>query len=91
VLTQIGPDAAGCDVAMKLAIVVDGIDRPVPFGDDVTLRAQWIDGHTLETIVRRGDQMMWRATYQVSSDGQSLVISSAERVVRFERVQIEQQ
>ena len=89
VLTQIGPDAAGCDVAMKVAIQVDGLEHPVPFGDHVTLRATWIDGHTLETIARRGEQMVWQATYEVSSDRQSLVVSSAERVVRFERVAVE--
>ena len=89
VLTQIGPDAAGCDVAMKVAIHVDGTERPVPFGDHVTLRARWIDTNTLETIARRGEQMVWRATYRVSDDGQSLVVSSAERLVRFERVQPE--
>ena len=89
VLTQIGPDAAGCDVAMKVTIHVDGVDHAVPFGDSVTLRANWIDGRTLETIARRGDQTTWRATYEVSPDGQSLVVSSAERIVRFERVQVE--
>ena len=89
VLTQIGPDDAGCDVAMKVAIQVDGVDHPVPFGDNVTLRASWIDGQTLETIARRGEQLAWRATYTVSDDGQALVISSAERLVRFERVTLE--
>ena len=89
VLTQIGPDDAGCDVAMKVAIHVDGVDHPVPFGDNVTLRASWIDAQTLETIARRGEQLAWQATYTVSDDGQSLVISSAERLVRFERVPLE--
>ena len=89
VLTQIGPGDAGCDVAMKVAIHVDGVDHPVPFGDNVTLRASWIDAQTLETIARRDEQLAWRATYTVSDDGQSLVISSAERLVRFERVHVE--
>jgi len=86
VLTQIGQDAAGSDVAMKTTIHVDGVDHRVPFGDNVTLRAAWLDAQTLETIARRGEELLWHATYEVSSDGQSLVVSSAERVVRFERV-----
>jgi hypothetical protein len=89
VLTQIGPDGTGRDVAMKMAIHVDGDEHPVPFGDDVTLRATWVDVHTLETIVRRGDQMAWRATYEVSADGRSLAVASSEQLVRFERVQAE--
>jgi hypothetical protein len=74
---------------MKVTIHVDGADHPVPFGDNVTLRASWIDDRTLETIARRGEQLAWQATYTVSDDGQSLVISSAERLVRFERVPVE--
>ena len=89
VLTQIGSDGAGDDVAMKVTIHVDGVDHAVPFGDSVTLRASWIDGQTLETVASRGKQTTWRATYGVSPDGQSLVVSSAERIVRFERVQVE--
>jgi hypothetical protein len=89
VLTQIAPDDKGSDVAMKTTISVDGVDHPVPFGDNVTLRATWLDGQTLETLARRGEQMVWHATYEVSRDGRSLVVSSAERVVRFARVAVE--
>jgi hypothetical protein len=86
ILTQIAADPAGRDLATKMAIRIDGLDHPVQFGNDLTLQAAWTDGRTLETIVKHGDQIVARGTYAVAADGQSLVVSTAERLVVFERV-----
>ena len=86
ILTQIAADPAGRDLATKMAIQIDGLDHPVQFGNDLMLQATWTDVRTLETIVKHGDQIVARGTYEVAADGQSLVVSTAERLVVFERV-----
>ena len=85
-LTQIAADPAGRDVATKLVIQIDGLDHPIPFGNDLTLQASWTDCRTLETIVKHGDQTVARGTYEVAADGRSLVVSTPDRLVVFERV-----
>jgi hypothetical protein len=86
ILTQIAADAAGRDLATKMAIQMDGLDHPIQFGNDLTLQATWTDVLTLETIVKHGDQIVAKGTYEVAADGQSLVVSTPERFVVFERV-----
>ena len=86
VLTQIGADPAGRDLATKMAIQIDGLDHPIQFGQDLTLQATWIDVRTLETIVKQGDQIVAKGTYEVAADGQSLAVSTAEQRVVFGRV-----
>jgi hypothetical protein len=86
ILTQIAADPAGRDLATKMAIQMDGLDHPIQFGSDLTLQATWTDALTLETIVKHGDQTVAKGTYEVAADGQSLVVSTPERLVVFERV-----
>ena len=86
VLTQIAADPAGRDMATKMTIQIDGLDHPIPFGNDLTLQGTWTDMRTLETIVKQGDQIVARGTYEVAADGQSLIVSMPERLVVFERV-----
>jgi len=86
VLTQIAADPAGRDLATKMVIQIDGLDHPIQFGNDLTLQARWTDVRTLETIVKHGDQIVAKGTYEVAADGQSLVVSTPERLVVFERV-----
>jgi hypothetical protein len=86
ILTQIAADPAGRDLATKIAIQVDGLDHPIQFGNDLTLQASWTDVRTLETIVKHGDQTVAKGTYEVAADGQSLVVSTPDRLVVFERV-----
>ena len=86
VLTQIAADPAGRDVATKMAIQIDGLDHPIPFGNDLTLQAWWGNERTLETIIKHGDQAVGKGTYEVAANGQSLVVSTPDRLVVFERV-----
>jgi hypothetical protein len=85
-LTQIAADPAGRDLATKMAIQIDGLDHPIQFGNDLTLQATWTGVRTLETIVKHGDQIVATGTYEVAADGQSLVVSTPERLIVFERV-----
>ena len=82
-LTQIAADPAGRESAMKMAIHVDGQDHPVQFGNELVLRARWTDVRTLETIVKHGEQIVSKGTYEVSADGQSLVVSTGRATRRL--------
>lgn len=86
ILTQIAADLAGHDIATKMAIKTDGLDHPIQFGDELTLQATWRGARTLETIVKQRDQIVATGTYEVAADGQSLVVSTSERRVVFQRV-----
>jgi hypothetical protein len=85
-LTQIAVDPAGRELAMKMAIHVDGQDHPVQFGSELVLRARWTGVRTLETIVKHGENIVSKGTYEVSADGQTLVVSTTEQRVVFKRV-----
>jgi len=86
IVTQIAADSAGRDIATKMAIKADGIDHPILFGDALTLQATWSDARTLETIVKHRDQIVGAGTYEVAADGRSLVLSTPEQRIVFERV-----
>jgi hypothetical protein len=86
ILTQIAADPAGRDVATKMAIQIDGLDHPIQFGNSLTLQAWWTNERTLETIIKHGDQAVAKGTYEVAANGQSLVVSTPDRLVVFERV-----
>jgi len=85
-LTQIVVDSAGRQSATKTAIQADGQDHPVQFGHELMLQATWTDARTLELIFKHADAIVSQWRYEVSVDGQSLVASTAEQVVSFERV-----
>ena len=85
-LTHIEADPAGHESAMKMAFPVDGQDHPVEFRDDLVLRATWTDNRALEIIARHGELIVFQAKYEMSADGRSLVVSTAEQLTVFERV-----
>jgi hypothetical protein len=85
-LTQIVVDPSGRESAMKMAIQADGQDHPVQFGNELVLQARWTDVGILETIVKHGERIVGKGTYEVSADGQSLVVSTSEHLVVFKRV-----
>jgi hypothetical protein len=85
-LTQIAADAAGRESAVKMAIQIDGQDHPIKFGNDLVLRAKWTELGALETIVKQGERIVGKGMYEVSADGQSLIVSTAEHTVVFARV-----
>ena len=85
-LTQIAADPAGRESAMKMTIQADGQEHPVQFGNELMLQARWTDVRTLETIVKQGERIVGKGTYELSADEQSLVVSTADQRVVFERV-----
>lgn len=85
-LTHIEADPEGHESAMKMAFPVDGQDHPVRFRDDLMLRATWTDNRALEIIARHGELIVFQAKYEMSADGRSLVVSTAEQLTVFERV-----
>jgi hypothetical protein len=87
VLTQLSENAGGKDVATKLSIRIDGRDHAIPFGESLTLRGSWSGPRTLETIVMHGEQVVAHAHYEVANDGQSLVVSTCDQRLVFDRVE----
>jgi hypothetical protein len=85
-LTQIVVDPTGQQSAMKMAIHANGKAHPVQFGHELLLQARWTDARTLEMILKRGETIVSKGKYEVSADGQSLMVSTTDQVVVFERV-----
>ena len=85
-LTQIVVDPAGRQSATKTAIQADGQDHPSQFGNELMLQARWTDVRTLELIFKHAETIVSKWTYEVSVDGQSLIVSTTDQVVIFERV-----
>jgi hypothetical protein len=85
-LTQIVVDPAGRQSATKTAI--QAMVRIIQFssGMKLMLQATWTDARTLELIFKHADAIVSQWKYEVSVDGQSLMASTAEHVVSFERV-----
>ena len=85
-LTHIAADPAGRASAMKMTIQADGQEHPAQFGNELMVQARWIEVRTLETIVKHGERIVSKGTYELSADGQSLVVSTADQRLVFERV-----
>ena len=85
-LTQTVVDPAGRQTATKTAVQADGQDHPSEFGDELVLQARWTDVRTLEMIFKHAETIASKWTYEVSLDGQSLIVSTTEQVVIFKRV-----
>ena len=85
-LTHVEADPAGHESAMRMAFPVDGRDHPVQFSADLVLRATWTDIRVLEIIARHGERIVFKATYEMSADGRSLIVSTPEQLTVFERV-----
>ncbi len=85
-LTQIAADRAGRESAMKMTVQADGQERPAQFGNELMLQARWTDARTLETIIKQGERIISKGTYEVSADGRSLVVSTVDQRVVFDRL-----
>ena len=85
-LTQIVIDSTGRHSATKTVIQADGQDHSAEFGEGLVLQATWTNDRTLELIFKRAETIVSKWTYEVSVDGQSLIVSTTDQVVIFERV-----
>jgi hypothetical protein len=85
-LTQIAVNPAGRQSAIKTAIQIDGQDHPIQFGHQLVVQAKWSGPRTLEVMFKHRGTIVSTWTYEVSADGESLVVSTTDEVVIFERV-----
>jgi hypothetical protein len=86
-LTQIVIESTGRQSATRTVIQADGRDHSAEFGDALVLQATWTNDRTLELIFKHAEAVVSKWTYEVSVGGQSLVVSTTEHVVVFERVE----
>ena len=86
-LTQIVIESTGRQSATRTVIQADGRDHAAEFGDALVLQATWTNDRTLELIFKDAEAVVSKWTYEVSVGGQSLVVSTTEHVVVFERVE----
>lgn len=71
--------------AVRVSIRADGHEHPLEPGSAEVLRARWISLRLLELILARGSEIVGRGQYEVSETGTVLIVSTADRVVVFER------
>jgi hypothetical protein len=85
-ITDVVVDEAGREEGRTNSLHVDGIERPVEHG--CTLTASWRGTRALEVVVNKGAEVVGRASYRVSADGQVLTTSDlhGEQVIVLDRV-----
>ena len=86
-LTQIVIDATGRHSAMKTVIRADGQEHSAEFGDELVLQAAWTNERTLELTFKHAERTVSEWAYSASADGHSMVVSTTEQVVVFERIE----
>ena len=85
-LTQVATDATGQAVAVTTTICADGHEHPAPFGDDVRLSAPWTTSRVLEATFKTNQRTLGSWSYEVSPDGESLVIATTGERIVFRRL-----
>ena len=76
-------DALGREDLGLNTIVADGIERVHDHGHRMTVR--WADPRTLEVMTRHAELPAKGATYEVSPDGRTLIVSTVDQRLVFER------
>ena len=82
--TNVVVDTSGHEERGTHTILVDGSAHP-PGDTGRALIARWLGSHVLEAVEAKDGQVVGRGTYEVSADGATMTISSAEQVVVLER------
>src|SRR5262245_26370654 len=75
-ITDAVVDATGREERHVNSIRADGQEHVAASGNGYSLTATWLDRHTLETVGRKGGQVIGSARYTVSADGRILTISA---------------
>ena len=85
-ITDVFVDDAGREERGTNTVHADGVERIAEYGYAVT--AAWRGPRRLEVIVKKSEDIVGRATYDVSSDGQVLTTSdlTGEQVIVLNRV-----
>ena len=62
-------------------------DHSAESGDVLVLQAAWTNERTLGLIFKHAERTVSEWAYSVSADGHSMVVSTTEQVVVFERIE----
>lgn len=87
-ITNSGLNAAGQEEKGVNTFQTDGKEHPFDRNPNVLIMARWVNPLVLETIAKKDGQVIGRATYEVSSDGQTLtakIVYDYEQVIVFDR------
>lgn len=94
-LTQAGVNMSGKPESSTLALQADGEEHALsPQAPGMVVVTRWIGPHVLETIGKRGADVVGRGTYEVAADGRTLTASVSgidaagaafEQVIVFDR------
>jgi len=94
-MTYTGVNAAGKEESSALVFYPDGKEHPVsPQATGVMMLCNWAGTHRLDTEARKGDAILGRGSYEVSSDGRALTATLSgidasgaafEQVIVFDR------
>lgn len=94
-LTQAGVNMSGKEESSTLTLDADGEEHAVsPQAPGIVVVSKWIGTHVLETIGKRGSDIVGRGTYEVSPDGRTLTATVSgvdgkgaafEQVIVFDR------
>ena len=84
-IAQVFVDPSGHEVGGRLTIQADGSEHPSEYGNGHSLRARWIDSHVLEAVDLKDGEILGRGTYEVSSDGMTLIVSTNEQRIVLDR------
>jgi len=85
-LNQVATDTTGREIAITTTICPDGLEHPVPFGEGVRLKAFWTTSLILEATFTTSERTISRWSYEVSSDGSSLIVATATDRIVFKRL-----
>jgi hypothetical protein len=85
-LNQVATDTTGSEIAITTTICPDGLEHPVPFGEGVRLKAVWTTSRMLEAAFTTSERTIGSWSYEVSSDGSSLIVSTATDRIVFKRL-----
>lgn len=84
-IAQVFVDPSGLEVGGRMTIQADGSEHPSEYGNGHALRARWIGSHILEVVDLKDGEILGRGTYEVSSDGRTLTVSTNEQRIVLDR------
>jgi hypothetical protein len=83
-ISDVVVDESGKEERHTNALCVDGQEH-AQGGSGYSLLASWRGSRILETVGKKDGQVIGRGTYEVSADGSTMTISSAEQVIVLDR------
>jgi hypothetical protein len=83
-ITDVTVDGSGRQQRTVNTIHADGREHAFPHGYALTSR--WLSSHALEAVGKKDGHVEGRVRYEVSGDGSSLTLTTADRLLRLERL-----